>query len=624
MRAADSGPRGPARVAAAARACDKRVVECRESMPRFVPIAAFLAALAAAPAGALDPVELTAPGAPPDLGPRLRGASLVIGAEAEGRTDPQDIYAAARQDYARLLRVLYAAGHYSGVVSIRLDGREAAEIPPLEAPRTIRRVDIRVDAGRPFAFGRARIGPLAPGTDLPEGFAAGAPAPSGLIADTADAAILAWREAGHPKARIAREGLTADHGAARLDADIALDPGPRATFGRMTFSGHDRMRIDRLHHIAGLPAGRVYSPRDLRRVADRLRRTGVFRSVTLTEAETLGPGATLDLNAALVEEAPRRFGFGAEVASFDGATLTGFWLHRNLFGGAERLRIEGEVAQIGSQNSGIDYRLGVTLDRPATFHPDITLGFSSLVARVEDADQTTDKIEAGIRLTRYFTETLTGRVGLVFRNTAVLDSTGLNTFTKLALPVGVIWDRRDNAFDARRGTYLEAELAPYVGFGNTNAGARVTLDARAYQPLGDRLVLAGRVQAGAVLADGIGRTPRDDLFYSGGGGTVRGQPYQALGVNVIPGQRTGGMTFLGASAEARVRITPSIGAVAFYDLGAIGAEGFFDAAGGWHGGAGIGLRYATPIGPIRLDAAAPAGGNTGRGLQLYLGIGQAF
>jgi translocation and assembly module TamA len=84
------------------------------------------------------------------------------------------------------------------------------------------------------------------------------------------------------------------------------------------------------------------------------------------------------------------------------------------------------------------------------------------------------------------------------------------------------------------------------------------------------------------------------------------------------------MRFLGASAELRARITGSIGAVAFFDAGSIGAGEFFDAAGGFQAGAGVGLRYATPIGPIRLDVAAPAGGNTGQGVQLYIGIGQSF
>jgi translocation and assembly module TamA len=587
-------------------------------------LAVALAALLCAPPAHAG-VEFSAPGASEALATALRGASLSLAGAGRGEAqDVRDVLAAAQQDYARLLGALYAAGHYAGVISIRLDGREAADIAPLEAPERIGRVEIRVEPGPAFVFGRASVAPLAPGTELPEGFRSGAGALSGQIRAAVEAGIEGWRVVGHARAAVARQSLIADHRTARLDAEITLKPGPRVRFGEIRFTGQTRMRPERLREIAGFPAGAVYSPAEIRRVAERLRRTGVFRSATLTEAERLGPGDRLDVEVALIEEAPRRIGFGAELASLEGVTLRGFWLHRNLFGGAERLRLDAEIAQIGGQTSGTDYRLGVSLERPATLRPDIALGLAATLAHIEDRDQTRDEAEIGASLARIFSDRLTGRAGLRYSWEQVRDSLGTRGFETVATPVGLVWDRRDNVFDARRGTYLAAEIAPYLGLGATNSGLRATLDGRAFQPLGSRFVLAARLQAGAVLAEGIANTPRGFLFHSGGGGTVRGQPFQALGVTVLPGQRTGGMRFLGASAELRAWLTRSIGAVAFFDAGAIGATGFFDAAGGYHAGAGLGLRYATPIGPIRLDIAAPAGGTTGRGIQFYIGIGQAF
>ena len=123
------------------------------------------------------------------------------------------------------------------------------------------------------------------------------------------------------------------------------------------------MRERRIVKIAGLPEGEVFSPEELDRAANRLRRTGVFKSVTLAEGEVLSPDL-LPITATVVEEKPRRFSLGAEIASQDGLSLSGYWLHRNLLGGAERLRVDGEIANIGAQNSGIDYTLGLTLDRP--------------------------------------------------------------------------------------------------------------------------------------------------------------------------------------------------------------------------------------------------------------------
>ena len=73
-----------------------------------------------------------------------------------------------------------------------------------------------------------------------------------------------------------------------------------------------------------------------------------------------------------------------------------------------------------------------------------------------------------------------------------------------------------------------------------------------------------------------------------------------------------------------MKVTDTIGVVGFVDMGRVDVNSFFDAAGGWHAGAGLGVRYATAVGPIRLDLAVPVGGNTGDGLQIYVGLGQAF
>ena len=79
-----------------------------------------------------------------------------------------------------------------------------------------------------------------------------------------------------------------------------------------------------------------------------------------------------------------------------------------------------------------------------------------------------------------------------------------------------------------------------------------------------------------------------------------------------------------ASAEVRARVTPKIGVVGFVDAGYVGATDFAGGDGDWHSGAGLGLRYDTGFGPIRLDVATPVGGDTGDGVQVYVGIGQSF
>ncbi|HMO72319.1 MAG TPA: outer membrane protein assembly factor, partial [Paracoccaceae bacterium] len=309
--------------------------------------ACLAAGLAVAPlaAAAFQGTQFDTPGADSELARALVAASALRAAEIEDTTEAQDIYAAARAEYGRLLGALYARGHYSAVISVRLDGREAAEIAPFDIPARIDRAVVRVEPGPRFTFDRARVAPLPPGTELPDGFAPGRPAESGLIRQAAEAGVDAWRSTGRAKARVAGQDILADHPRRTLSADIALAPGPVLRFGRLTVRGEERMRMSRILAIAGYPEGQTFSPEALEVVAERLRRTGVFRSVALQEDEGITAPDLLGVTLTLSEERLRRYTVGAEVSSLDGMTLSGSWLHRNLFGGAERFRVEGEVAQ---------------------------------------------------------------------------------------------------------------------------------------------------------------------------------------------------------------------------------------------------------------------------------------
>lgn len=575
---------------------------------------------------ALDSLTLTATSGGADLEQDLRDASLLISLKREGTSDPQELLAAARVDYERLVAVLYDVGRFGGVVSIRVDGREAADIPPLDAPGSIGTIAIAVDPGPVYSFSKARIAPTAPGTELPEGFVAGSPARTGTLRGAVSAGVEGWRQASHAKAAVAGQDLVVDHAADTLAADIALAPGPAATFGKLIPEGFVRVRPSRIVQIAGLPTGEPFDPDAVGMAATRLRRTGAFASVALTEAETLGPGDVLPVTALVAEAKPRRIGFGAEVSSVDGITVSGFWLHRNLLGGAERLRIEGEVAQIGTA-SGEDYSIGLEFGRPGTVGPDTDLYLTATLEQLNEPSFTTQTGEVEVGLSRALTPDLTVKTGLGYRFSRIGDSTGTDIFRLITLPLQATYDRRDNTLNPTGGVFADVELTPFVGLANADNGARLTFDTRYYRGIGadSRVVLAGRLQGGSVIGASAARVPDDDLFFSGGGGTVRGQSYQVLGVPTAAGGQTGGLSFLGVQAEARVAITSKIGAVAFYDWASVSADALPGSAGQSHAGAGLGLRYDTPVGPVRLDVAAPVSGPGKQGdVKIYIGIGQAF
>lgn len=561
---------------------------------------------------------------------RLRGASLIAGARDEGRITGQDILAAARGDYARILGTLYDAGYYDAEINITLDGVEAAQIATLDAPPVVRRVLVQVQPGTRFRFARADIAPVAPGSDIPSGYRAGETGGTGVIRDAAQAGVDGWREVGHAKADVAASDIVADHRNHSIDSRVVLAPGPALRFGRMHVRGNERLSERRLRKIAGFPEGERFDPEKIEDIRKRLRRSGVFSAITITEADEVGPGNTLDLDLLVMEQAPRRIGGGFELSSSDGLAVTGYWMHRNLLGGGERLRVDAQVSDIGAKDSGRDITAGIRLDRPATLHPDLT-GYTELRGeRLREEDYDMDALSFGFGFTYIKSDRLSADIGLQYRRLDVTDETGDSEFRLFALPMSVTWDQRDEPTDAKRGYWLKGELTPFLGQGDTGNGARLVTEGRTYHSFGedDRITLAGRVRLGSVFGSEIEHTPRDYLFYSGGGGSVRGQSYESLGVEVLEGPdgdlvKTGGMSLANLSAEVRFQLRERIGLVAFADAGRVWDDSGWGGSSDWHGGAGVGVRYTTPIGPLRFDVAGPFG-STDDGVQVYLGLGQAF
>ena len=601
-------------------------------MRRHGVLAGLVAALLlAAPAFAQDSFSFDAPGAPEDLQDSLRAASLLVSLTDDGVTDAQELLAAARSEYSRLLGALYNAGYYGGVISVEVDGQEAAAIAPLARPASIGRITVRVEPGPNYTFSRATADPLAPGTELPPGYAAGEPARTAAIRNAAQAAVTGWRAIGYAKARVSEQDIVANHVRDTVASDLALAPGQRLRFGEIVVEGERRMSAERVREISGLErAADVFDPEELRKAASRLQRSGVFRSVSITEAEAANSDGTLDITIQVAEQRLRRYGVGLEFATTDGLSASAYWLHRNLLGGGERLRVEGEWASIDESTGGMDYSLGARLTRAATRGPDTDLYVFANLEQLNEPDFTSHTVEGAIGYTRIATERLSVAAGVGGRFSSVNEAGRTEEFKFLTLPLEVTYDARDNSLNPADGYFGTAELTPFLGVDGSADGARFEGDGRAYLTFGEArpVTFAGRVQVGSIIGAPINGVPNDWRFYSGGGGTVRGQDYQSLGVQIARGPgvaRSGGRSFLGLSGEARVGVTDSIGVVAFADWGYVGLDSVPGTSGDSHAGAGLGVRYNTGIGPIRLDVAVPVAGDTdGSDYHIYIGIGQAF
>ncbi len=579
--------------------------------------------------GAAAQLSITGVSEDSDLYDTLRRGSLLAeqtDEDAEPAT-PQELVAAAQADYARLLAVLYDNGYFGPTLKITLDGVDAAAIPPVRPPRNVAKAVIRVDPGPKFRFGTARIAPLAPETELPDGFASGQTASLGVLKETVSSGIAGWRAVGHAKAELADQDLVARHKERQINADLRLAPGPRLRFGALAITGNEDVRTERVREIAGLPVGEVFDPEEVELATERLRRTGAFDAVALTEADDIGPDATLPITARVVEAPKRRIGFGAELSSLEGLRLSTFWLHRNLMGGAERLRLSAEVEGIGGNSGGEDYRLSARFERPATFNADTDFYALAKLEQLDEVNFFSRQLDLEAGITRIANQQRRYTAGLGIRAAETRDAFGTQRYTLLTLPLSAEFDYRDKDLDAKEGYYAKASLTPFAAISGSQSGLRTLFDTRYYHTFGTErpVTLAFRGQLGALAGPDLDQAPADYLFYSGGGGTVRGQPYQSLGVDLPSGDTVGGRSFVGLSAEARVSVTEKIGVVGFADAGYIGSEEFYDGSGTWHSGAGLGLRYATGIGPIRVDVAVPTSGpEVDDDFQVYIGIGQSF
>jgi translocation and assembly module TamA len=571
-----------------------------------------------------------------ELAERLRAASNLYSQRDRPPSGTSGLLARARGDYGRILSALYRHGRYGGSIDILVAGQPPEAIEPDAELVEPVPVAVRVAPGPLYAFGGIVIDNPPPFTtaetrrlDSPHelGLIAGAPARSTAIIATEASLVQAWRQLGHPKARIASRDIVADHRTRTVDVLLQVDPGPTAFFNGVMVTGTERMDPEFVAYLTGIAPGEEYDPDAIEAAVERLRRLQVFRSVRIEEAEALLPGGFLPLTVRVAERPPRVFGVGASYSTVDGGAVEGYWTHRNLFGRAERLRIEGHVRRIDSTDpEDFDYLAAARFTRPGTLTPDTDF-FSHVEALRENPDAYDRRaVSARAGLAHRFSRELSGEAALAVERSRIEDAFGKRDFLLTSLPGELTYDSRDEQLDPSEGLRATLFAEPFHDFEGGTSAFRTRGQVSSYWALdeGRRFVLAGRLAAGMVAGAALSDIPSDRLFLAGGGGSVRGYEFQGIGVTLPTGEVVGGRSLVEASAELRARVTDQIGIVPFVDVGAVNDDvvpSFSDL----RVGVGVGLRYHTVLGPIRIDAAVPLDPRPGDpDFALYLGIGQAF
>jgi translocation and assembly module TamA len=199
------------------------------------------------------------------------------------------------------------------------------------------------------------------------------------------------------------------------------------------------------------------------------------------------------------------------------------------------------------------------------------------------------------------------------------------TFLIAAAPANLLYDGSDDLLNPTAGFRLGGRLSPELSLQGSAFGyTRVQLDGSAYRRVGEGVVLAGRARLGTIAG-----APRDQVapsrrFYAGGGASVRGYTFQAIGPRDPNNDPIGGRSLTEFSIEARVRAFGSFGVVPFLDAGNIYTSPLPKFS-GLQWGAGLGVRYYSSFGPIRVDVGTPLNPRPGDSrLAVYVSLGQAF
>ncbi len=555
--------------------------------------------------------------------------------------EPVTVLQRTQLQQQELQQALRSEGYYAGTVDARFAGYrldDPALFNQLETLVRGQQIDVvfNVDTGPRYRMRTLSILDGQTGQPVDERLVdrgelaarLNAAADAANIIATDEQIVRQMREGGFPYAKIEDREAVVDHADQSMAVTWKVTTGPLAKFGDVNFEGLDRTRRSFLARRVPFRVGQQYTPAKVDELRDDMLGLGIFSTVRVREAQQLDAQGQMPLTVEVVERAPRTIGLGASYATSEGFGANAYWQHRNLFGGAETLRLTAEVGGL-LENKLTQPSFGLYANYR---EPDIWRRRQDLTAelyaerKILDA-YTKQAIGAGVGLEQAFRRRLKGSIGLTAEHSLQTRDGERERFTLLGLPLTLALDRSNDLLNPTEGFRLAAALTPYVD--TFNPGSRFIvgrLTGTAYLDLSSdkSTILAGRAAVASLLDLGTSLVPFDKRIYAGGGGSVRGYAYQSLGPRDGK-DPLGGRSAIELSAELRQRISGRFGMAAFVDAGNVWEGSTPMPSQGLQYAAGVGARYYTDFGPLRADVAVPINRRKGDDrFGLYVSLGQAF
>jgi len=598
--------------------------------------AAVLVALAATAAPAAEPIEYeTRLEGVEDEEVRavLMAASRLVAFEDEPAATIGILRRRAARDLETFEMVARSQGFYDARIEYRIDTEQRPAIVTIEAEAgpvyELVAYDAVFDAGGE-ALEAAREAWAAIEPDVPFGERArakGIVEVQGRLLDELTRRSMAFAD-------VTERRVVVDHAARAVEVTLHVTLGERLRFGELRIDG--AVDVERIYIERRVPwgDGDLYDSGRLVELRARLTATGLFESVRVLPGAELDGQGRLPVDVIVREAKFKSVGASLFYSSSDGGGASMSWQHTNLRGKAERLRVSGTVSE-QAQNGRFLIR------RPDFLVNDQVLTYDLSFGRENVEAYEAARVKTSIGIERMVGPRFVLRAGVSFEagpvkatNLAYRREKETEGSQLLGFPLLLRHGTTDDLLDPTTGLRSLLNVIPYRQLDSDTGFVVNRLTESFYVPLlpSRRLVFAGRGSIGSILGTGRSSIPPDKRLYAGGGGSIRGYRHQLAGPLASDGDDKarndplGGRSLVELGADLRLRFGERFGVVTFVDGGNVYRESYpsFDDELFW--GAGMGLRYFSGIGPLRLDIATPLrrrGGIDDR-LQFYISLGQAF
>ncbi len=522
-------------------------------------------------------------------------------------------------DTERFRDVLRSEGFYRSAISADIE----RETKPL-------RVRLVIDPGPVFHFGAFTVrytgsedAATAPKPELKDlGIKPGAVARAPEVVAGERRALRFLADRGHPLAQVRDRKVVVDHATETMRVALEIDPGPEARFGAVTIAGLGGVEEDYVRVLVPWRKGDLYDERLVDLYRTRLLRTGLFAAVATNPADKTTDEGEIPVRTRLVEGKHRSVGFGVKYATSEGPAVKVFWEHHNLFRRNEDLDLAVEIGKI-TQSAQVRFV------RPDFRLPEQDLFLGAIGTHTNSTAFNELSVETSAGLQRPLSKRWTGSLAGSLEWAQLEDQEGRRTSTLVGAPLWLYYDGANNRLNPTKGTRLRLETTPYAGWFDKAVSFLVNeVTGSGYMPFDTdrRFVLAGRLRVGSIVGQSRSDIPANKRFYAGGGDSIRGYRFQEVGPLDDDNDPLGGRSLLETSVELRTRVWGNFGVVSFVDGGNVFEQSYpsFDRPIRW--AAGGGLRYFTPIGPVRLDIAFPLNPRSGTDdpFQFYIALGEAF